>query len=289
MALITVAGFIGAGKSSLTEIIAKEYDSIPFYEKIDSPLLSKLYQATPEEKEAKRIPFLLQLEFLNNRFSTIKHSLIEGDNPKMNVLDRSIYEDWYFAKVLNERGEISEMEFELYSNLLENMMEELEELPKKAPDLMVYIKGSFETFIKRIQKRGRGFELDKETEEYFYHLWSGYDNWLEKYYKASPYLIIDADKYDYVESEDDRKEVLEMINVKLWELGLLEPENPIGDTVTISKGEHVGETGVVQEIFAAHDGRKMFTIKVEGKKNLRINFRDELIFHKPNNKGNSKK
>ncbi|PEA53453.1 deoxynucleoside kinase [Bacillus pseudomycoides] len=287
MALITVAGFIGAGKSSLTEIIAKEYNSIPFYEKIDSPLLSKLYQATPEEKKTRRIPFLLQLEFLNNRFSVIKHSLIEGNNPKMNVLDRSIYEDWYFAKVLYERGEISSMEFELYENLLNNMMEELEELPKKAPDLMIYIKGSFETFIKRIQKRGRGFELDKETEEYFYELWSGYDDWLENHYHASPYLIIDADKYDYVENEADRVEVLEMINIKLWECGLLEPENPIGETVTISKGEHIGETGQVQEVFKSHDGRNMYTIKVEGKKNLRMNFRDELVFHKPNNIGKS--
>lgn len=74
----------------------------------------------------------MQLTFLSSRFRSIKEALVD----KNNVLDRSIYEDWYFCKVNHEIGRISELEFKIYEELLENMMEEL---PKKAPDLMVYL------------------------------------------------------------------------------------------------------------------------------------------------------
>lgn len=132
--LITIGAMIGAGKTSLAELVAKHFNSEVFYESVDdNPILPLFYTASDEEIQTKRYPFLLQLWFLNTRFKSIKQALVEDNN----VLDRSIYEDWYFAKVNKDLGRISDLEFSLYESLLNNMMEELEGMPKKAPDLML--------------------------------------------------------------------------------------------------------------------------------------------------------
>lgn len=228
--MITVAGMIGGGKSSLTQIITEAFGGVAFYENADSPILQKFYTASPEELEAKRYPFLLQLEFLNSRFKMIKKCLIEGDNPKINTLDRSIYEDAYFMEVNRQLGRISDDEATIYLNLLNNMLEELEELPKKSPDLLIYLKGSYETFKHRIEHRGRSFEaIDEETDAYFRKLWEGYDTWVEEHYKASPVLIIDIDEWDYVNDPNHRAIVLERIESELRDLNLIEelPENHV--------------------------------------------------------------
>ena len=139
--LITIGAMIGAGKTSLAELVANHFNSEVFYESVDdNPILPVFYTASEEEIQTKRYPFLLQLWFLNTRFKSIKEALIKDNN----VLDRSIYEDWYFAKVNKDLGRISDLEFSLYEDLLNNMLEELEELPKKSPDLMIYLSGSFE-------------------------------------------------------------------------------------------------------------------------------------------------
>jgi deoxyadenosine/deoxycytidine kinase len=220
--LITIAGMIGGGKSSLTKIITEEFGGVAYYENANSPILQKFYTASKEEQESKRYPFLLQLEFLNSRYKMIKKCLLEGDNPKINTLDRSIYEDFWFMEVNRRLGRISEDEAIIYSDLLDNMLEDLKELPKRSPDLLIYLQGSFETFKDRIQNRGRSFEaIDEETEAYFYKLWEGYDTWVSEYYKASPVLVIDIDKYDYVNNEEDKKEVLELVRTRLTELELI--------------------------------------------------------------------
>lgn len=220
--LITIAGMIGGGKSSLTKIITEEFGGTAFYENANSPILQKFYTASKEEQETKRYPFLLQLEFLNSRYKMIKKCLLEGDNPKVNTLDRSIYEDFWFMEVNRRLGRISEDEAIIYTDLLDNMLEDLKELPKKSPDLLIYLQGSFETFKERIENRGRSFEaIDEETEAYFYKLWEGYDTWVNEYYKASPVLIINIDKYDYVNNEEDKKEVINIIKNKLEELKLM--------------------------------------------------------------------
>lgn len=212
--VITIGAMIGAGKSSLAKLLGEHLGSEVFYESVDdNPILPLFYTATEEEIEKKRYPFLLQLYFLNTRFHSIKKALVH----KNNILDRSIYEDWYFAKVNKELGRISDLEFKMYEDLLDNMLEELEELPKKAPDLMVYLSGSFETILNRIQQRGRGYEIDDSLVEYYRILWSGYDNWIETKYTASEVLKIDIDRYDYIHNEEDRKEVLQMITDKLEE------------------------------------------------------------------------
>lgn len=206
--VITIAGFIGGGKSSLAKILSEHLDSEAFYESVDdNPILPLFYTASKEEISSNRYPFLLQLWFLNTRFKSIKKALVD----KNNVLDRSIYEDLYFCQVNYELGRISELEFEIYKSLLNNMLEELDELPKKAPDLMVYLKGNFETFLSRIVGRGREYELDEELYDYYYKLWQGYDNWIQEYYTLSEIVVIDIDKYDYVNNQEDKKEVLKLI------------------------------------------------------------------------------
>ena len=213
--VITIGAMIGAGKSSLAKLVGEHFGTEVFYESVDdNPILPLFYTASDEEIQEKRYPFLLQLWFLNTRFKSIKKALTN----KNNVLDRSIYEDWYFAKVNKDLGRISELEFSMYEGLLENMLEELDELPKKAPDLMIYLTGSFETILERIKKRGRGYELDDSLVDYYRILWEGYDEWVEKHYNASEVLTINIDKYDYVNNEDHAKEVLKLIDDKLNEI-----------------------------------------------------------------------
>lgn len=213
--MITIGAMIGAGKSSLAKLLGEELGTEVFYENVeDNPILPLFYSSSEEEIQQKRYPFLLQLFFLNSRFQSIKQALRHENN----VLDRSIYEDWYFAKVNRDLGRISELEFSLYESLLDNMLEELDELPKKAPDLMIYLKGSFETIIHRIKLRGRSYELDESLEQYYYTLWSGYDEWIQTRYHASEVLVIDIDKYDYINNLEDQQIVLRMIKDKLQEV-----------------------------------------------------------------------
>lgn len=213
--LIVVGGMIGLGKSSVAEILGEAFGSDVFYESVeDNPILPLFYESTPEEIQAKRYPFLLQLYFLDTRFKSIKKALVQDNN----VLDRSIYEDWYFAKKNMELGRINALEMQVYESLLNNMMEELSELPKKAPDLMVYLKGSFETVIERIMKRGRSFEVDDELIDYYRFLWEGYDAWVMECYDASEVLIIDMDKMDVVEREADKEKLIQQVKQKLEEI-----------------------------------------------------------------------
>ncbi|MCI3920757.1 deoxynucleoside kinase [Paenibacillus sp. TRM 82003] len=218
MSVIVVGGMIGLGKTSVASLIGKELGSEVFFESVDdNPVLPLFYTATPEEIERNRYPFLLQLHFLHTRFKSIKKALARRDN----VLDRSIYEDWYFAKVNRDLGRMNELEFRTYENLAENMMEELAELPKKAPDLMVYLKGSFETVIERINQRGRDFEQDPSLIEYYRFLWSGYDEWVSKYYKASEVLIVDMDHTDVVHKPQDARDLVQSIRDKLGLMAII--------------------------------------------------------------------
>lgn len=213
--VITIGAMIGAGKTSLAKLIGEKFGTEVFYESVDNnPILPLFYTASDEEIESKRYPFLLQLWFLNTRFKSIKAALYDDNN----VLDRSIYEDQYFAKVNKDLGRISELEYGLYTDLLDNMLEELAELPKKAPDLMIYLRGSFETILERIRKRGRGYELDESLVDYYKLLWSGYDEWVYNHYDASEVLTINIDEYDYVNNEEDKKEVLRLVEEKLNEI-----------------------------------------------------------------------
>lgn len=212
--VIVVAGMIGLGKSTVAELIANALGSEVLFESVDdNPILPLFYTATAEEIEKKRYPFLLQLHFLHTRYASILKAL----QNKNNVLDRSIYEDWYFAHVNHKLGRINDEEMTVYENLLNSMLVGLTQLPKTSPDLMVYLKGSFEKVMERIQLRGREFELDPELETYYRTLWEGYDDWTQHHYQASEVLVIDMDRID-VRRPEDEKLVVRMVKEKLLEI-----------------------------------------------------------------------
>ena len=213
--ILVIAGMIGTGKSSVAKALGEEFKTEVFYESVeDNKILPLFYTATDEEIQAKRYPFLLQLWFLNTRFKSIKQALVDDNN----VLDRSIYEDLYFAKINKDLGRISELEFEVYEGLLNNMMEELDELPKKSPDLLIYLKSSFETVLNRIKLRGREYELDEELVDYYRLLWQGYDEWVLNNYNHSEVLILDMDNMDIVNNVEDKKEMVKLVKQKLNEI-----------------------------------------------------------------------
>lgn len=193
--VIITAGMIGVGKTTLTNKIADFYDSQAFLEPVgDNPVLP-LYYSNP-----KNYGFLLQIYFLNRRFDMIKKALKNNHN----VLDRSIYEDAMFTIQNNKQGNISDIELETYMELLNRMMKELEHLPKKAPDLMVYADADFETILARIKKRGRDyeqFEDHPERKDYYYNIWKSYQNWYKEYDK-SPKMRVDLQTYDLSKKEN---------------------------------------------------------------------------------------
>ncbi|QNQ81183.1 deoxynucleoside kinase [Lactobacillus sp. PV034] len=214
MTVIVLSGPIGAGKSSLTGILSKYLNTKPFYESVDDNPVLPLFYENPE-----KYAFLLQVYFLNTRFQSIKHAL-EDDN---NVLDRSIYEDALFFQMNADIGRATKEEVDTYYELLNNMMSELDRMPKEHPDLLVHIDVSYDTMIKRIQKRGRNYEqlsYDPTLEDYYKRLLRYYKPWYEKY-DYSPKMTIDGDKYDFMANEADREKVIDQIVLKLKEIGKL--------------------------------------------------------------------
>ncbi|WP_297815479.1 deoxynucleoside kinase [uncultured Lactobacillus sp.] len=214
MTVIVLSGPIGAGKSSLTGILSKYLGTDPFYESVDDNPVLPLFYADP-----KKYAFLLQVYFLNTRFHSIKAALSEGNN----VLDRSIYEDALFFQMNADIGRATSEEVDTYYELLHNMMAELERMPKKSPDLLVHIDVSYDTMIKRIQKRGRPYEqlsYDSTLEDYYKRLLRYYKPWYEKY-DYSEKMVIDGDKFDFMSSEADREAVLDQITNKLKSMGKL--------------------------------------------------------------------
>lgn len=214
MAVIILSGVIGAGKSALTKILAEDLGTKPFYENVDhNPVLPLFYQ------DPKKYAFLLQVFFLNTRYKSIKQALRDDNN----VLDRSIYEDALFFQMNADIGRATKEEVDTYYELLDTMMDSLKSMPKKAPDLLVHIKVSYDTMLKRIQKRGRSYEqlaYDPTLEDYYKRLLAYYYDWYNKYDK-SPKMMIDGDKYDFVTNSADRDHVLGQIKDKMHTLGKL--------------------------------------------------------------------
>ncbi|BDZ30582.1 deoxynucleoside kinase [Lactiplantibacillus sp. WILCCON 0030] len=208
--VIITAGMIGVGKTTLTGLIADHLGTKAFYEPVgDNPVLP-LYYSDP-----KNYGFLLQIYFLNKRFGMIKKALADDNN----VLDRSIYEDALFTKENNAEGNISDTELNVYLQLLDNMMTELTELPKKAPDLMVYSETDFDTILYRIKKRGRDYEQfdnNPELESYYYKMWTAYRKWFKEY-DASPKMKIDLQHYD-LEKPENQQAVLAQIDAELGKI-----------------------------------------------------------------------
>lgn len=229
--MITMAGMIGAGKSSMTGILARQLGTKAYYEPVnDNPVLPLFYKGN-EIAAAKRqagdkdatnpYAYLLQTFFLNRRFKMIKQAMRDDNN----VLDRSIYEDEIFMKMNADLGNATEVEWDIYESLLKNMMEELPYAAhKKAPDLMVMIDVDYPTVIKRIQKRGRKYEQvdsDPSLVDYYKRLLQYYAQWKQDY-SASPLLVIDGTKYDFMGKLADRQAVLDQIYRELLKINSLD-------------------------------------------------------------------
>lgn len=127
------------------------------------------------------------------------------------IMDRSIYGDMIFAKLLHEEGNMERDEFLLYRDLLTNMLDHVE-----APKLMIYLKIDTDSAIERIRQRGRDYELIVER-EYWENLNREYEAYFSEY-NLSPLLVIDAAKYDIVKNPQDRMAVLKIVQQQLRDI-----------------------------------------------------------------------
>lgn len=206
--MLVLAGTIGAGKSSLAKALGEHFGTEVFYESVDdNPVLDLYY------KDPQKYAFLLQIYFLNKRFRSIKKAYTDDNN----LLDRSIFEDALFLDLNFKNGNVTAQEHQVYHDLLDNMMEELDDMPKKAPDLLIYIDVNFETMLNRIKMRGRDFEQIEDNPElldYYRQVHSEYPEWFDAYNK-SPKIRIDGTIYDFVNNSDDLNTVLKQIEKAL--------------------------------------------------------------------------
>lgn len=212
--LITAAGKIGAGKSTITKLLSDVLETKAVYEPIEeNPLLEKFYE------DRGKYGFVFQIDMISRRFELIQQALMKDNS----VLDRSILEDSIFLDQLHYEGYVNDFEWEAYHKLLDRMMKELACLPKKLPDLLVYIDVDFETEIEHINKRAREFEkVNKGDElyEYFKLHSQFYDEWIENF-DLTPVIRIDAKQYDFANNKEDQQEVLAQIVAKLVEIRAL--------------------------------------------------------------------
>lgn len=193
---IVIDAVVGAGKTSYMEMLSEEM-KIPYFQEPvqDNPLLDKFYY------DRKRYAFPLQIYFLNRRFEMLKQASEAG---KPSLMDRSIYGDMIFAKMLYEEGDMEKDEFILYRDLLTNMLDHVQ-----APKLMIYLKIDTDSAIERIKKRGRDYEQIVER-DYWENLNKEYEDYFSNY-NLSPLLVIEAAKYDIVGNLKDREKVLQII------------------------------------------------------------------------------
>ncbi|MFD1484753.1 deoxynucleoside kinase [Lacticaseibacillus baoqingensis] len=209
MTLIVLAGTIGAGKTSLTQMLADHLGTQAFYESVDDNEVLPLFYQDP-----KKYAFLLQIYFLNKRFAAIKQAYRDDNN----ILDRSIFEDSLLFHLNADLGRATATEVKVYDDLLANMMEELPfAAHKKRPDLLVHIRVSFETMLDRIKRRGRPYEqLDADPTLYAYYqeLNQRYDQWYDDY-NESPKMQINGDALDFVGNDLDRQKVIAKIDARL--------------------------------------------------------------------------
>jgi len=200
--IICIDGVVGAGKTTLGEILAKEL-GIPLFEEpvLTNPILDKFYH------DKKRYSFPLQIFFLNKRFKMIKQAaLLDGC-----VMDRSIYGDVIFARMLMEDGDMTSEEFELYEELLYNMLEHL-----APPKLMIYLESSVDDSIKKIAKRGRDYE-QIVPRSYWESLNRNYESYF-KSYNLSNILRINVDNIDIKNNPIDQKWFIDLVKNRLEEI-----------------------------------------------------------------------
>lgn len=200
---IAVAGNIGAGKSSLTGLLAKHYNWQAFYESVDdNPYLQDFYE------DMRRWSFNLQIYFLSSRFRHQKEML----NDDINLIqDRTIYEDVeIFAKNLHQMNLMSDRDFANYEALFHEMSHYL-----RPPDLLIYLRAQVPTLVRQIQQRGRDYENTIRI-EYLERLNTLYEDWIGRYTHEK--LIIDTDDLDFVNNQEDLGKVIDLIDQRMFGL-----------------------------------------------------------------------
>ena len=198
---IAIVGNIGAGKTTLTELLAKHLGYEPLFEGVeDNPYLEDFYS------DMKRWSFNLQIYFLNSRF---KQGMEFQNDDKKIIKDRTIYEDAYiFAENLHEMGLMTSRDYENYRAVFDNITAFI-----KPPDLLIYLKGSVPTLVNNIQKRGREYEAGIRL-DYLSKLNDKYKKWIEGY-KLGKLLVLDMDKLDFANKPDDLGFIITSIDREL--------------------------------------------------------------------------
>ena len=201
---IAVAGNIGAGKTTLTQLLAKQFGWETHYEDVENnPYLYDFYQDMP------RWAFNLQIYFLNSRFKQII-DIQKGS--KTVIQDRTIYEDaQIFAPNLHAMGLMSTRDFQNYTEIFNSITSLI-----SPPDLLIYLRGSIPALVNQIQKRGREYE-DNLRLDYLRRLNEYYEAWISKY-KHGKLLVIDIDHCNFAENNEDLADVIQRVNTELYGL-----------------------------------------------------------------------
>ena len=198
-AVITIAGTVGVGKSTLTKALAERFNFRTSFENVDhNPYLNKLYN------DFERWSFHLQIYFLAERFKEQKRMFEYGGGF---IQDRSIYEDVdIFAKMHQEQGTMSPEDFETYSELF-NAMVMTPYFPK--PDVLIYLECDYDDVINRIKQRGRQMEIETDT-AYWQKLYQRYEDWISEF-NACPVVRVNINEYDLHEDPETLNPVIDKI------------------------------------------------------------------------------
>lgn len=198
---LAIAGNIGAGKTTLTQLLAKHFKWEAQYEDVlENPYLEDFYH------EMSRWSFNLQVYFLNTRFRQI---LDIRESGKDIIQDRTIYEDAFiFAPNLHEMGLMANRDFVNYTSLFDLM-----ESVTKPPDLLIYLRSSVPNLVNQIQKRGREYE-NSISIDYLNKLNERYESWIHNYKKGN-LLVIDVDNINFVDNPEDLGEIINRIDAEL--------------------------------------------------------------------------
>lgn len=198
---IAVAGNIGAGKTTLTTMLARHFKWTPQYEDVDhNPYLVDFYE------DMQRWSFNLQVYFLNSRLK----QLIEIKNGTQPVIqDRTIYEDAHiFAPNLYEMGLMTHRDFANYSSFFTNLKQMI-----SPPDLLIYLKATIPKLVDQIQRRGREYEENIRL-DYLKRLNEFYNKWIDSY-TDGPLLVIEVDKVNFADNPEDFAEVVRRIDAQI--------------------------------------------------------------------------
>lgn len=180
---IAIAGNIGSGKTSLTEILTERYGATAYYENSDNPYIGDFYE------NMSRWSFNLQIYFLGARINQqIEMLKAEGDL----FQDRTIYEDAHiFADNLHQMGLMSSRDFNTYMGIFKMAMHLI-----PSPDLLIYLRAGVPTLINQIRKRGRAYEMSID-EGYLRRLNDKYNDWIDNIYDGEV-LTVDIDHTDFI-------------------------------------------------------------------------------------------